>query len=61
MDAPMITAAQNLTAASEMAKRLYAENRKLCAELSRLRALHEAKTADVEITRGHVFRLVESE
>lgn len=51
----------NANAASEMAKRLFAENRKLKAELNRLRALHEAATADIEISQGRSFRLIEPE
>ena len=61
MDATMIDAARNLTAASDMAHRLFEENRRLKSELNRLRALHEAATADIEIERGRAFRLIEPE
>ena len=61
MDATMIDAARNLTAASDMARRLFEENRRLRAELNRMRALHEAATADIEIERGRAFRLIEPE
>ena len=54
-----VDASKNLAAASEMVHRLYDENRRMRAEINRLRALHEARTADVEIGRGRVFRLVE--
>lgn len=57
----MIDTAKNLTAASELARRLFDENRRLRAEINRLRALHEATTADVEIVHGRQFRLVEKE
>lgn len=57
----MVQAAQNLTAASDMAKRLFEENRQLRAEINRLRALHEAATTDIEIEHGRTFRLVEAE
>lgn len=56
----MIEAADNLTAASELARKLFDENRRMRAEINRLRALHEAATADVEISRGYRFHLVES-
>ena len=61
MDATMIDAARNLTAASDMAHRLFEEIRRLKAELNRLRALHEAATPDIEIERGRAFRLIEPE
>lgn len=61
MNASMVDAARNLTAASDMAHRLFEENRRLKAELNRLRALHEAATADIEIERGRAFRLIEPE
>lgn len=57
----MIDAARNLAAASDMARRLFEENRRLRAELNRMRALHEAATADIEIERGRAFRLIEPE
>ena len=57
----MVQTAANLTAASEMAKRLFEENRRLKAELNRLRALHEAATADIEIEHGRTFRLIDHE
>jgi hypothetical protein len=44
-----------------MAHRLFEENRRLRAELNRMRALHEAATADIEIERGRAFRLIEPE
>ena len=61
MGSSMVDAARNLTAASDMAHRLFEENRRLKAELNRLRALHEAATADIEIERGRAFRLIEPE
>ena len=61
MDATMIDAARNLTAAADMVHRLFEENRRLRAELNRMRALHEAATADIEIERGRAFRLIEPE
>ncbi len=61
MNASMVDAARNLTAASDMARRLFEENRRLKAELNRMRALHEAATADIEIERGRAFRLIEPE
>lgn len=61
MGTSMVDAARNLTAASDMAHRLFEENRRLKAELNRLRALHEAATADIEIERGRAFRLIEPE
>ena len=61
MGTSMVDAARNLTAASDMAHRLFEENRRLKAELNRMRALHEAATADIEIERGRAFRLIEPE
>lgn len=61
MNTSMVDAARNLTAASDMAHRLFEENRRLRAELNRMRALHEAATADIEIERGRAFRLIEPE
>lgn len=54
-----VDSARNLAAASELARRLFEENRRMRVEINRLRAIHEAKTADVEIGRGRVFRLLE--
>lgn len=51
-------ALKNLAAASKLARRLFEENRRMRVEINQLRALHEAKTADVEIGRGRVFRLL---
>lgn len=62
MDGTMVAyMPDNGAAASEMAKRLFAENRRLKAELNRLRALHESATADIEISQGRSFRLIEPE
>ena len=61
MGTSMVDAARNLTAASDMVHRLFEENRRLKAELNRMRALHEAATADIEIERGRAFRLIEPE
>ena len=61
MGTSMVDAARNLTAASDMAHRLFEENRRLRTELNRMRALHEAATADIEIERGRAFRLIEPE
>ena len=61
MGTSMVDAARNLTAASDIAHRLFEENRRLKAELNRMRALHEAATADIEIERGRAFRLIEPE
>ena len=61
MGSSMVDAARNLTAASDMVHRLFEENRRLRAEINRMRALHEAATADIEIERGRAFRLIEPE
>ena len=61
MGTSMVDAARNLTAASDMVHRLFEENRRLRAEINRMRALHEAATADIEIERGRAFRLIEPE
>lgn len=55
----MIDTAKNLTAASEMARKLFDDNRRLRAEINELRTRYETATSDVEITKGHRFRLLE--
>lgn len=57
----MIEAADNLTAASELARKLFDENRRMRAEINRLHALREDACSDVEISRGREFRLIKED
>lgn len=60
MDAPMIEHANNI-AAGELAKRYWHRIREQEREINRLRALLQPDTADIEITQGRRFRLIEPE
>lgn len=60
MNAPMIEHANNI-AAGELAKRYWHRIREQEREINRLRALLQPDTADIEITQGRRFRLIEPE
>jgi hypothetical protein len=56
----MIECANSL-AAGELAKRYWQKIREQEREINRLRALLQPSTADIEITQGRCFRLIEPE
>lgn len=51
----------NSLAAGELAKRYWHRIREQEREINRLRALLQPDTADIEITQGRRFRLIEPE
>ncbi len=60
MDTAMIDRA-NTIAAGELAKRYWQRIREQEQEINRLRAMLQPNTADIEITQGRRFRLIEPE